>query len=90
MYLYDIKDGPYWQLQEAKAMFSKVVRSASEEPQIITVHGKESAVVLSMDDYRKLSSPKENLVNFMENSPWAAVKTEIPARQKEKMRSFEL
>ena len=90
MYTYDIKEAPYWQLQEAKAMFSKVVRSAGEEPQIITVHGKESAVVLSMDDYRKLSAPKESLVSFMENSPWASVKTELPIRQKEKMRSLEL
>ena len=87
---YTIENGPYWQLQEAKAMFSKVVRSANKEPQIITVHGKESAVVISIEDYRKLTSPKESLVNFMEQSPWADIETEFPERQKEKMRSFEL
>ena len=90
MFEYIIKDGPYWQIQEAKAMFSKVVRSAEQEPQIITVHGKESAVVLSMEEYRKLSSPKESLVSFMENSPWASVKTELPVRQTEKMRGIDL
>ena len=87
---YPTETGPYWQLQEAKAMFSEVVRSANDEPQIITVYGKESAVVLSIDEYRKLSSPKESLVNFMEQSPWADAKTEVPVRQKEKMRGFEL
>ncbi|MDR3172887.1 MAG: type II toxin-antitoxin system Phd/YefM family antitoxin, partial [Treponema sp.] len=39
-----------WQLQEAKAMLSEVVRSAAQEPQIITVRGEEKAVVLSMDE----------------------------------------
>jgi prevent-host-death family protein len=85
-----IKDTSYWQLQEAKAMISKVVRSAEREPQIITVHGKESAVVLSMDSYRKLTAPKESLVSFMEQSPWASVKTDLPERRHEKMRKFEL
>ena len=75
-------------------MFSKVVRSAEKEPQIITVHGKESAVVISMDSYRKLSSPKESLVSFLEQSPWAKltakVKLELPERRHEKMREFQL
>jgi len=90
MYPYNIEKGPFWQLQEAKAMFSKVVRSANEEPQIITVHGKESAVVISMDEYRKLTSPKENLVSFMEKSPLAEAKINFPAREKERMRGFNL
>jgi prevent-host-death family protein len=80
----------YWQLQEAKAMFSEVVRSAAGKPQFITVHGKERAVVLSAEQYRKLSSPKESLVRFMEQSPWASVATELPKRQTEKMRAVEL
>jgi len=77
---YAEKNGPYWQLQEAKAMFSKVVRSANEQAQIITVHGKESAVVLSMDNYRKLTVPKESLVSFMEQSPWGSAKIKLPKR----------
>jgi len=87
---YTVKDGPYWQLQEAKAMFSKVVKSAKEKPQFITVHGIESAVVLSIDNYKKLISPKESLVSFMEQSPWAAVKTELPVRSAGKMRKLDL
>ena len=84
--MYTIEEGPCWQLQEAKAMFSEVVRSASREPQIITVHGKETAVVLSMESYRKLSAPKESLLSFMEKSPLASVKLELPKRQSGEMR----
>ncbi|MYL02036.1 MAG: type II toxin-antitoxin system Phd/YefM family antitoxin, partial [Gammaproteobacteria bacterium] len=40
-----------WQVQEAKARFSELVRSADSGPQTITVHGRRAAVVLSADDY---------------------------------------
>ena len=37
-----------WQLQEAKARLSELVKSAEHEgPQEITVHGRPAAVVLS-------------------------------------------
>ena len=59
-----------WQLQEAKNKFSEVVRLASEEgPQTVTKHGKDSVVVLSADDYRKLEQPKTSLVDFLQRSP---------------------
>ena len=87
---YPIEEGPYWQLQEAKAMFSKVVKSAKNKPQIITVHGKEEAAVISMETYKKLTSPKESLVSFMEKSPWADVELELPKRSVEKMRKIDL
>ena len=90
MYQYPTEEGPYWQVQEAKAMLSKVIQSAKEEPQIITVRGKERAVVLSMDSYRKLTTPKESLVSFMEQSPWASVETELPRRPSETMRNLDL
>ena len=90
MFTYPIEDGPYWQIQEAKAMFSKVIRSAGQQPQIITVHGKESAVVLSMDAYKKLTSPEGSLVSFMEQSPWASAEIKLPQRHSEKMRGLNL
>jgi prevent-host-death family protein len=46
--------GP-WKLQDAKARFSELVRLAGEAgPQHVTVNGKEKAVVLSAEDYRRL------------------------------------
>lgn len=39
-----------WQLQEAKSKFSKVVENVVHDgPQIITKHGAEVAVVLSVE-----------------------------------------
>ena len=45
-----------WQLQDAKARFSEVVRKAQEEgPQRVTVHGREAVVILSVDEYQRLN-----------------------------------
>lgn len=51
-----------WQLQEAKNKLSQLVKEASKGvPQIITVHGKSAAVVISARDYQKLKQPKTKL-----------------------------
>ena len=42
----------YWQLQDAKARFSEVVRRAVEQgPQHVTVNGEERAVIVSAREY---------------------------------------
>jgi prevent-host-death family protein len=80
-----------WQLQKAKARLSEIVRSAAREPQIITVRGEEKAVVLSMDEYKKLSKPeKPSLFELFQNSPWRDVELELPERRIEPMRDINL
>lgn len=60
----------YWQLQEAKARLSEVIREAEREgPQEITLHGKPVAVVLSREQYERLTGTGESLVDFMRRSP---------------------
>lgn len=67
-----------WQLQEAKNKFSEVVRKATEEgPQTVTKHGKDSVVVLSVEDYKKIEQPKTSLVEFLQHSPLASVKLDL-------------
>ncbi len=67
-----------WQLQEAKNRFSEVVRKASEDgPQTVTKHGKDSVVVLSAEDYRKLEQPKTSLVEFFQKSPLSKVEIDL-------------
>jgi antitoxin Phd len=45
-----------WKLEAAKARLSEVVRQAAEHgPQTITVRGREAAVLVSADDYRRLA-----------------------------------
>jgi prevent-host-death family protein len=59
-----------WQLQEAKAHLSEVVRLCLREgPQMLTVRGKEEAVLLSKKEYERLQGSKQNLFNFMSQSP---------------------
>lgn len=59
-----------WQLQEAKNKFSELVRKATEEgPQVVTKHGRESVVVISSEEYRKLEQPETLLIDFFRQSP---------------------
>ena len=45
-----------WHLQDAKNNFSKVVQKAmTEGPQTVTLRGERTAVVLSADEYDRLS-----------------------------------
>ncbi len=59
-----------WQMQEAKARLSEVVKLAeSEGPQGITLHGRSVAVVVSRATFEHLSGSGNSLVEFMRRSP---------------------
>lgn len=59
-----------WQLQEAKNKFSQVVNLAlNEGPQIITLRGKKTAVLISIDEYLRLNRSPGTLSEFFRQSP---------------------
>ena len=59
-----------WQVQEAKSRLSEVLEDADNKgPQIITRHGREHAVVLSIADYRALTAHKPNLTDYLLGGP---------------------
>jgi prevent-host-death family protein len=59
-----------WQLQEAKQQFSRLVdRARSDGPQVVTRNGKEVAVVLGFDDYRRLRSDGGAFKRFLSEGP---------------------
>ena len=59
-----------WQMQEAKARLSEVVKCAeSEGPQNITLHGQSVAVVVSRAMFERLTGNEHSLVEFMRRSP---------------------
>jgi prevent-host-death family protein len=61
-----------WQMQEAKARLSELVKRAEQEgPQDITVHGRSVAVVLSRAAFERLAGQQASLVSFMQASPLA-------------------
>lgn len=58
-----------WQMQEAKARMSELVKRAQTQPQDITLHGKSVAVVISRETFDRLSQAQDSLVDFMRRSP---------------------
>ena len=59
-----------WQMQEAKARLSELVKLAeSEGPQDITLHGRSVAVVLSRTTFEQLSGNQHSLADFIRQSP---------------------
>jgi prevent-host-death family protein len=67
-----------WQLQKAKNKFSEVVRKATEEgPQTVTKHGRDSVVIVSVEDYKRIKQPETSLVEFFQHSPLASVELDL-------------
>jgi prevent-host-death family protein len=59
-----------WQVQEAKTKLSEVIEEAnSKGPQIITRHGSERAVILSIREYRALTAHKPDLRAYLLGGP---------------------
>ena len=79
-----------WQLQEAKAHLSDLVREASlGKPQEITLRGNPAVVVLSTDQYQRLVHPKPSLVDFLQQSPLVGIDIKI-TRDKSLPREIDL
>lgn len=67
-----------WQLQEAKNRLSEVVKAAkSKGPQIITVRGEEAAVLVSINEYKRLAGRQQPLSEFLANSPLKGIGLEL-------------
>ncbi len=80
----------HWQLQEAKNRFSRLVEQAQHNgPQIVTKHGKETVVIISADEYKKLIRPKKDIVRFFQESPLFGEDIDL-TRSKETPRDIEL
>lgn len=59
-----------WQLQAAKQRFSELVERAQREgPQVVTKHGKEAVVVVSVDEYRRLKGTDDDFLEFLRSAP---------------------
>lgn len=55
-----------WQLQRAKGNFSQLIKQAvGGDAQVVTVHGKPTAVVVSADEYARLTRRKGKLSSVL-------------------------
>ncbi len=66
-----------WQLQEAKARFSELIRDCAHAPQIVSKSGRDEAVVLSVKEYEKLKGQEPDLIEFLLRSPLKGVELDI-------------
>ena len=79
-----------WQLQDAKNRFSELVEKAINlGPQTVTKRGVKTVVVLSFDEYQKLTKPKTDLINFFKTSPLYGIELDLE-RNKDLPREVEL
>ena len=76
-----------WQVQEAKARFSELIEATlTEGPQIVTRRGVETAVVVPIEQWRRLerSAPPDRKAVLME--PGARTEQLTPPRTEPPMR----
>ncbi len=67
-----------WQLQDLKNKFNEVVENAIQNgPQIVIKNSTETVVILSINDYQKLTKPKNGLVEFFQKSPLYGVELDL-------------
>lgn len=67
-----------WQVHEAKARFSQLLRDASNEgPQVVTKHGRPAAVVVSVEEYRRHEAQQKSLAEVIRSSPMAGVQIDV-------------
>jgi prevent-host-death family protein len=80
-----------WQMQEAKARLSELVKRAElDGPQDITVHGRSVAIVLSRSAFDRLSGQTQSLTDFMQASPLAGMDELVFERDASMTREIEL
>ncbi|WP_246803898.1 type II toxin-antitoxin system prevent-host-death family antitoxin [Desulfosarcina cetonica] len=54
-------------------------------PQLVTRHGADSVVIISVKEFRRLSAPKTDLVSFFKQSPLYDIQIDL-SRNKDRPR----
>lgn len=82
-----------WQVQDAKARFSELLEtSLAEGPQVVTKRGVEAAVLVPIDQWRRLEKMARPDLKELLLAPEARTDTLTPPRKKHRHRvspSFE-
>ena len=77
-----------WAVQDAKAKFDEFVEaSLSEGPQILTMRGVEQAVLVSIDQWRRMEKTSTLNLKDLLLTPEARSDSLIPPRQTYRRRS---
>lgn len=75
-------------VKEAKNNLSGLIRLAEKgEPQVIRRNDREVAVVVSIEDWKKLNGKKQSLVELLRSSPLVGEELDL-TRQEDPPREF--
>lgn len=76
-------------VKEAKNNLSNIIRLAEKgQPQIIRRHEKEVAVVVSMEEWKKLNGKQESLLELLQGSPLHLILDDLDNRPQDPPREF--
>ena len=79
--------GRRWQVQDAKARFSELIEtSRAEGPQIVTRRGVETAVLVAIDEWRRMERRARPELKELLLAPEARTDTLTPPRTKYRRR----
>ena len=77
-----------WQVQEAKARFSEFLEaSVADGPQIVTKRGVETAVLLPIEQWRKLEEMSKPDLKELLLAPEARTEELVPPRARRRRRT---
>ena len=67
-----------WQLQDAKAHLSQLVKEAmAHGPQEISLRGEPAVIVISKNQYLRLLKPTPSFIDFIRHSPLIGTNLQI-------------
>jgi antitoxin Phd len=76
-----------WPVQDAKARFSEFLETClTEGPQLVTRRGSEAAVLVSIDQWRRLQAQARPSLKALLLADEARAELEVPARGRAKRR----
>ncbi|MDE0394630.1 MAG: type II toxin-antitoxin system Phd/YefM family antitoxin [Gammaproteobacteria bacterium] len=76
-----------WRVQDAKARFSELLEtSVAEGPQIVTKRGVETAVLVAIDEWRRMEQRARPELKELLLAPEARTDTLTPPRTKHRSR----
>ena len=77
-----------WQVQDAKARFSELLEASLKEgPQIVTKRGTEAAVLVPIDQWRRLETMAKPSLKDLLLSPDARTEALTPPRRPQRHRA---
>lgn len=78
-----------WTVADAKARLSELIDRAQSDPQVITRHGKPSAVVVSAEEWARKTERKGTLAEFLLASPLCGAELDLE-RVRDRPRDLDL